>query len=73
MGGSSLVKVFKFDNFRSGVRFVVKVGKLADGANHHPEVKLSWGKVEISLTTHEQLGLTQKDFNLAKEIERIQL
>ncbi len=73
VGGSLLVKEFTFDNFSSGVGFITKVGDVADKANHHPEVKLSWGKVGISLTTHEESGLTQKDFDLAKEIERIKL
>lgn len=73
VAGSSLVKVFKFDNFSSGVGFVVKVGELADRANHHPEVRLSWGKVELTLSTHEESGLTQKDFDLAKSIESIKL
>ncbi len=73
VGGVSLVKVFKFDDFSSGVGFIVRVGQLADKMNHHPDVRLSWGKVEITLTTHEESGLTQKDFNLAREIERIKL
>lgn len=71
--GSSLVKVFRFDNFSSGVGFVVKVGELAEKANHHPDVRLSWAKVEITLSTHEESGLTQKDFDLAKSIETIKL
>jgi len=73
VGGSSLVKEFTFDNFSSGVGFIVKVGELSDEANHHPDVKLSWGKVKITLTTHEESGLTRKDFNLAKKIEEIEL
>ncbi len=73
VGGSSLVKVFKFDDFKSAVVFVVLVGEKADEANHHPDVKLSWGKVEIALTTHEQSGLTKKDFALAKFIESIKI
>lgn len=71
--GNSLVKAFIFDNFSSGVGFVVKVGELADSADHHPDVRLSWGKVEITLSTHEESGLTQKDFDLAKSIESIKL
>ncbi len=73
MGGASLVRVFEFDNFSSGVGFIVKIGELADRVNHHPEIKLSWGKVVVTLTTHEKSGLTQKDFDLAKSIETIKI
>jgi len=41
LGGASLVRVFEFDNFSSGVGFIVKIGELADRVNHHPEIKLS--------------------------------
>ena len=71
--GSSVEKVFKFDNFSSGVGFIVKVGELADKADHHPDINLSWGKVVVTLTTHEESGLTQKEFDLAKSIETIEL
>ncbi len=73
VAGNNLIKVFEFDDFSSGVGFVVKVGQLADRADHHPEIKLSWGKVKITLSTHSESGLTQKDFDLAKSIETIEL
>lgn len=73
VSGNTLEKVFKFKDFSSAVGFIVRIGKIADKANHHPEVKLSWGKVEVSLTTHSESGLTKKDFNLASQIEKIKL
>lgn len=69
--GNTLVRVFKFDDFKSAVGFVVLVGELADKADHHPDIKLSWGKVEVSLTTHSESGLTQKDFDLARQVEEL--
>lgn len=63
------MRVFEFENFSNDVGFVVKVGELADRVNHHPDIKLSRGKVVVTLTTHEKSGLTQKNFDLAKEIE----
>ena len=73
IGSTNLVKVFEFKNYRSTVGFVVLVVELAEKADHHPEVRLSWGKAEVSLTTHGESGLTQKDFELAKSIEAIEL
>lgn len=71
VGGNILEKVFVFDDFKSAVGFVVLVGEEAEAINHHPDVTLSWGKVVIDITTHNESGLTEKDFKLAKQIETI--
>lgn len=67
----SLVREFKFPDFKSALAFVVKVGELAEVAGHHPDVKLGWGRVVICLTTHDEGGITQKDRQLAEEIDKI--
>jgi 4a-hydroxytetrahydrobiopterin dehydratase len=64
-------KTFDFPDFKSALEFVNKVGLLAEAANHHPDIQLGWGKVTISLTTHQDQKVTAKDHNLAKEIDAL--
>lgn len=68
---NQLVKTFKFADFKSALEFVNKVGQLAEEAQHHPDIELSWGKVVIHLTTHSEGGVTDKDTVLAKEIDNL--
>ena len=62
---------FKFPDFTSALEFVNKVGKLAEEANHHPDINLSWGHVRVWLTTHDAHGITEKDRKLAEEISKL--
>ncbi|WP_169304783.1 4a-hydroxytetrahydrobiopterin dehydratase [Chloroherpeton thalassium] len=55
--------------FRNGLNFVEQAAELADEMNHHPDILLTYTKVEIRLTTHEKNGLTNIDFKLADAIE----
>jgi len=49
----------------------VKVGFLAERADHHPDIDVRWKHVRIALTTHSANGLTNRDLDLAGEIEGI--
>lgn len=53
------------------MEFVNKLVDPAESAGHHPDIEISYNKVRITLTTHDAGGLTQKDFELAKEISQI--
>lgn len=68
---SQLNQTFSFPDFKQALAFVNKVGSLAEAANHHPDIELSWGKVVIQLTTHDKGGITDKDRQLAKEIDKL--
>ena len=71
-GEHHLEKEFKFKNFRDALAFTNKVGELAEGQNHHPDIYLAWGKVKITIWTHKIDGLTESDFVLAAKIEELQ-
>ena len=58
-------------DFRDALLFVNAVGFLAERANHHPDVQLSWNKVTLNLVSHSAGGLTEKDFALAREISEL--
>jgi 4a-hydroxytetrahydrobiopterin dehydratase len=68
---NQLVKTVTFPDFKSALAFVNQVGELAEQANHHPDIELSWGKVVIRLSTHSAGGVTDKDRQLAKEIDAL--
>ncbi len=66
-----LKKRFAFKDFAEALEFVNRVGAIAGKLDHHPDVTFGWGYAEIALTTHDAGGLTRRDFDLAREIEKI--
>lgn len=66
-----LVKGFTFPDFRSALGFVNRAGAVAEQEGHHPDLYLSWGKVEVRTWTHKVDGLTESDFILAAKIDRL--
>lgn len=66
-----LVKTFTFQDFLGSIAFVNKIAKAAEDAGHHPDIDIRYSRVKITLTTHDAGGLTEKDFNLGGEIERL--
>jgi 4a-hydroxytetrahydrobiopterin dehydratase len=67
----TLTKEFTFKDFSEALAFVNKVGILAEKANHHPDIELSWGKVIVHLVTHSEGKITEKDYALAKAIDAL--
>ena len=69
--GDALTKTFIFERFADGIAFVGRVAKAADEMDHHPDIDIRYRKVRIALSTHDAGGVTQKDFDLAGDIEAI--
>lgn len=70
-GDKQISKSYSFDNFRQALDFTQKVGMVAEDIQHHPEIFLTWGKVEITIKTHQTGNLTESDFDLAEEIDKL--
>jgi 4a-hydroxytetrahydrobiopterin dehydratase len=71
--GDAIVREWKLGDFAEAIAFVNRVADLAERANHHPDVLLhGWNHVRLTLSTHSQGGLTDADFKLADEIDRLQ-
>ncbi|MGJ8529459.1 4a-hydroxytetrahydrobiopterin dehydratase [Maritalea sp.] len=68
---NGIVRQFKFANFVDAFGFMSRVAILAEKANHHPEWSNVYSSVEIFLTSHDAGGLTQKDIDLAKQIDQL--
>jgi len=66
-----LTRVWEFDDYREGLEVVNEIAELAEEANHHPDVTLSWCKVTVALSTHSMGGITDMDFSLARRIDDI--
>lgn len=69
--GKAISKKFKFKNFVQSLDFVNKIGELAETANHHPDIEFGWGYAKITFTTHDEGGLSDKDFTMAKKVDAI--
>jgi 4a-hydroxytetrahydrobiopterin dehydratase len=69
--GDVITKTFQFRNFLEGIDFVAAVAKAADAADHHPDIDIRYTKIMCSLSTHSAGGITQKDLDMARKIERL--
>jgi 4a-hydroxytetrahydrobiopterin dehydratase len=69
--GDKLVRNLVLPSYRLGLRLVQRIGDLAEGANHHPEIRLEWGTLRVELTTHDAGGITARDLHLAGVIEDV--
>ncbi len=63
--GEAIMRTYSFKSFRLAVAFVGRVADAAEEADHHPDINVRYKKVMLSLTTHDSLGLTTNDFDLA--------
>jgi 4a-hydroxytetrahydrobiopterin dehydratase len=59
---------FRTGSFSAGVALVDAISRLADAANHHPDVDLRYASVAVRLTTHDVGGLSERDVELARQI-----
>jgi 4a-hydroxytetrahydrobiopterin dehydratase len=61
----ALERTFEFASFADAVAFVNRLAELADGANHHPDIAISYRRVTVRWTTHSAGGITDRDRELA--------
>jgi 4a-hydroxytetrahydrobiopterin dehydratase len=66
-----LERTFKFKDFNESIDFVNKVSKIAEKQNHHPDIKINYNKVKLSITDHEKGGVSEKCHKLVKAIDKI--
>jgi 4a-hydroxytetrahydrobiopterin dehydratase len=69
--GDVITKTFARPAFADAIAFVVRVGFLAEHADHHPDLDVRWRNVTVALTTHDASGLTELDLDLARKIEEV--
>ena len=69
--GKAIERTFAFADFSEAFGFMTRVALLADKADHHPEWFNVYNRVEITLTTHDAGGLSQRDADMAEAIEKL--
>lgn len=69
--GHHLKKTWALADFVTALDFVNRIGALAEAEGHHPDLYLTWGKVEVQIFTHKIDGLSESDFVLAAKIDQI--
>ena len=69
--GDEIVKRFEFRTFPEAIAFVDRLAVEAEAANHHPDIDIRYNRVRIALTTHDEGGISEKDFALAEAAERL--
>lgn len=62
---------FQFENFKEAFSVMVRIAFEAEAQQHHPNWTNVYNELQISLSTHDAGGVTQKDFKLARSIEDI--
>jgi len=66
-------RLYKTDGWPTTLMLVNAIGYLAEAANHHPDLSVTWAKVTVKLQNHAAGGITDKDFELARKIDEVAL
>lgn len=70
-GRDAIQKTFKFKNFSEAFGFMTQAALVAEKMDHHPEWLNVYNRVEVTLTTHDADGLTERDVALAEALDAI--
>ncbi|RUT80080.1 4a-hydroxytetrahydrobiopterin dehydratase [Ancylomarina longa] len=69
---SKLIKNYVLTNFVEAINFINLIAESAENMDHHPDLKLyNYKNVRITLTTHSSGRITDKDIDLAKQVDQI--
>jgi len=66
----TIVKQYTFKEFMDGIRFINRIAETAEQMDHHPDMTINYRRITFTLSTHDQGGITEKDFKLADAIEK---
>jgi 4a-hydroxytetrahydrobiopterin dehydratase len=69
--GFALYRRLQFASFREAIAFVDAVAAVAEAANHHPDIDIRFRTVELRIYTHSRGGITEMDFELARQIDAL--
>ena len=67
----TILRTFKFEGFLKSIAFVNRIARKAQKVNHHPDIDIRFDQVTLKLTTHDEGGITAKDFSLARQCDEV--
>jgi 4a-hydroxytetrahydrobiopterin dehydratase len=67
----TILRTFKFGGFLKSMDFVNRIARKAQKINHHPDINIRFNQVTLKLTTHDEGGITKKDFSLARQCDEV--
>jgi 4a-hydroxytetrahydrobiopterin dehydratase len=67
----AIFRTFEFEGFLNSIDFVNGIARKAQKNNHHPDIDIRFNKVTLKLTTHDEGGITAKDFSLARQCDEV--
>jgi 4a-hydroxytetrahydrobiopterin dehydratase len=70
-GRDAIVREFRFKDFNAAFGFMSRVALLAEKMDHHPDWTNVYNRVEITLSTHDAGGVTERDIKLARLIDTL--
>jgi 4a-hydroxytetrahydrobiopterin dehydratase len=71
LDNGAIARSFSFSDFLAAMKFVNSVAEIAERAGHHPDIDVRYNKVTLALSSHDAGGITERDFSLAGEIEKV--
>jgi 4a-hydroxytetrahydrobiopterin dehydratase len=70
-GRDAIARTFTFKDFNAAFGFMARAALVAERMNHHPEWLNVWNRVEVTLSSHDAGGLTERDLKLAEAMDTI--
>ena len=67
--GDEIVRTYELESVPAVIELVRRIADLAEAADHHPDLDIRYRKLRVALSTHDAGGLTQRDFDLAAQID----
>lgn len=67
----ALRRSVKFPEFLAGIEAVRRVAEFAEAKDHHPDIDIRWRTVTFALVTHSEGGITEKDVDMARDLDRL--
>jgi 4a-hydroxytetrahydrobiopterin dehydratase len=67
--GDAIRRIYECGDFVGSTNLVAEIVEPAESLGHHPDLEVSWDKVTVMISTHSEGGLTEADFELAREID----
>ena len=70
-GERDIAKTYRFRDFKEAIAFVTEVAHVAEARNHHPNILIQYDRVTLTLWTHDEGGVTERDLALAAECDAL--